>query len=148
MNGGRRMDFLTKELIYQKTPQQITALLYEAGIAKLTEAIKQIEANQPLAANENLQKVNDIIERLGAGINYEAGIIADQLDTLYNYMANQVVVGNLKKDVSILQEVLQIMEDIASAWNEAMVSGNQDAQKALHKKTSAYEQNVKVLTRD
>ena len=56
-----------------------------------------------MEANTKLQKVNDLLERLGAGLNYEAGIIADQLDTLYNYMANQVIEGNLKKDTAILQ---------------------------------------------
>ena len=32
------MGFLTKELIYQKTPQQLTALLYEVCIDTLTAA--------------------------------------------------------------------------------------------------------------
>ena len=48
-------------------------------------------------ANKKLQKTNDILHRLGAGLNYEAGIIADQLDTLYNYMADRVIEGNNKE---------------------------------------------------
>lgn len=142
------MDFLTKELIYQMTPQKITALLYEVCIDHLQTAIQSIEANEPIEANEKLQKVNDILERLGVGLNYEAGVIADQLDTLYNYMANQVIIGNLKKDKDILQEVLTICEQLASAWNEAMNMGNMESQRLHHKKTSAYEQNVAVLSRN
>ena len=114
------MGFLTKELIYQKTPQQLTALLYEVCIDTLTAGIQHVEAKEYMEANTKLQKVNDLLERLGAGLNYEAGIIADQLDTLYNYMANQVIEGNLKKDTAILQEVLKICEVLASAWNESM----------------------------
>jgi len=142
------MDFLTKELIYQKTPQQLTGLLYEVCIDHLQEAIHCIEANQYPKANTTLQKVNDIIERLGVGLNYEAGVIADQLDTLYNYMANQVIMGNLKKDVPMLQEVLKICEQLASAWNEAINMGDIEGQRLHHKKTNAYEQNVMVLNRD
>ncbi|MBS4178273.1 flagellar export chaperone FliS [Lederbergia citrea] len=142
------MEFLTKELIYQKTPQQITGLLYEVCIDCLTEAIHCIENKEYPEANSKLQKVNDIIERLGAGLNYEAGIIADQLDTLYNYMANQVILGNLKKDIPILQEVLNICEQLASAWNEAMNMGDTQGQRLLHQKTNAYEKNVMVLSRD
>ena len=67
-----------------------------------------------------MQKTNDLLYRLGAGLNYEAGIIADQLDALYNYMAERVIEGNRKKDIAIIQEVLSISERLASAWNEAM----------------------------
>ncbi|MCM3111750.1 flagellar export chaperone FliS [Lederbergia lenta] len=142
------MDFLTKELIYQMTPQKITALLYEVCINHLQDAIQDIEQNQPLEANVKLQKVNDILERLGAGINYEAGIVADQLDTLYNYMANQVILGNLKKDKLILEEVLNICEQLASAWNEAMNTGETQSQRLHQQRTNAYEQNVMVLDRE
>ena len=69
---------------------------------------------------KKLQKTNDILYRLGAGLNYEAGIIADQLDALYNYMADRVIEGNMKKDITIIQEVLSISERLAGAWNEAM----------------------------
>ncbi|MBS4219326.1 flagellar export chaperone FliS [Bacillus sp. FJAT-49711] len=142
------MDFLSKELIYQKTPQQLTAFLYEACIDHLKEAITCIETKDYPKANTNLQKVNDIIERLGVGLNYEAGIIADQLDTLYNYMANEVILGNLKKDIPILQEVLSIMEQLASSWNEAMQMENTEGQRERFRKTSAYEKNVMVTNRD
>ncbi|MFK4997180.1 flagellar export chaperone FliS [Bacillus sp. N9] len=128
------MDFLTKELIYQMTPQKITGLLYEVCIDQLEGAIGAIEAGQPLEANTKLQKVNDILERLGVGLNYEAGIIANQLDTLYNYMANQVIIGNMRKDPVILKEVLEICNRLASAWNEAMNMGNVEAQRLHHQK--------------
>lgn len=130
------------------TPQKITALLYEVCIDQLQGAIQHIDENQPLEANEKLQKVNDVLERLGVGLNYEAGIVADQLDTLYNYMANQVVMGNLKKDKAIIQEVLNICEQLASAWNEAINTGETPSQRIHYQKTNAYEQNIMVLDRE
>lgn len=130
------------------TPQKITALLYEACINQLQGAIEDIDQQQPLEANVKLQKVNDILERLGAGINYEAGIVADQLDTLYNYMANQVILGNLKKDKAILEEVLNICGQLATAWNEALNKGETQSQRLHQQRTNAYEQNVMVLDRE
>ena len=56
---------------------------------------------------KKLQKANDILKRLGVGINYEAGIIADQLDMLYNYMADKLIEANLKKDPEIIKEVIK-----------------------------------------
>ena len=142
---AKHLDFLSKELVYQKSSQQLTAFLYEAGIQQLQAAIACIEDQQWAEANQKLQKVNDIIERLGAGLNYEAGTIANQLDTLYNYMANQVVTGNLKKDVQLLQEVLTIMEQLSSAWTDAMNMEVKTGQRERFKQTNAYEKNVRVI---
>ena len=83
------MEFLTDELIYQKNSQEITSLLYEALIDLLNNSIEDIKDKNLIDANKKLQKANDILYRLGAGLNYEAGIIADQLDALYNYMAER-----------------------------------------------------------
>ncbi len=47
---------------------------------------------------------------LDAGLNYDAGIIADQLDMLYNYMADKVIEANIKKDVSILKKSLKYLK--------------------------------------
>ncbi|MFV2046274.1 flagellar export chaperone FliS [Metabacillus sp. YM-086] len=143
------MDFLTKEIIYQKSSQEITSLLYEALIDTTQNAIQDIEANRLIDANEKLKKVNDILERLGVGLNYEAGIMADQLDALYNYMADLVIKANVKKDIEPLKEVLAILEDISEAWQTAMKNNkSSQIQQQLFKQANAYEKNVMVYERE
>lgn len=139
-------EILTESALHQKSPQEITALLYEACIDNLEKAIVDINNKDFVLANLKLQKANDILYRLGAGLNYEAGIIADQLDMLYNYMADRLVEANYKKDVTIIEEVLHRLEDIAGAWNEAIKKSAEDTGAALRKKASAYEKYV--LTED
>ena len=39
---------------------------------------------------------------------------------LYNYMAAKLIEANLKKDPSIIKEVIGILEDISQAWNETL----------------------------
>ena len=113
------MEFLTDEWIYQKNSQELTSLLYEGLIDLLNKSIEDIKDKKYIDANKKLQKTNDILYRLGAGLNYEAGIIADQLDALYNFMAERVIEGNKKKDITIVQGVLSITERLASTWNES-----------------------------
>ncbi|WP_338449527.1 flagellar protein FliS [Niallia oryzisoli] len=141
------MDFLTEELIYKKSSQEITSLLYEALLDHLSNSIDDIHTKQYFDANKKLQKVNDILYRLGAGLNYEAGIIADQLDHLYNFMADRVIEANKKKDTAIIQEVISIAERIVGAWNEALK--NKPAQKPspFRQKANAYEKNVMIVER-
>lgn len=139
------MEFITKEVIYQKSSQEITSLLYESLLDELNNSIEDIEAKNYLYANKRLQKVNDILHRLGAGLNYEAGIIAEQLDALYNYMADSVIEANRVKDETIVQEVLSIAEKIVDAWNTAMKSKPAPRPSLIQKRVSAYEQNIMTL---
>lgn len=136
------MTLITKEALHKKSPQEITALLYEACINNLEEAKKAIQEKDFILANEKLQKSNDILERLGAGLNYEAGIVADQLDAVYNYMADRIVQANYNKDINAIEEVLNLVKQISTAWHQAM-KDNQDTQPKMNKqKVNAYEQTA------
>ncbi|MFD2442735.1 flagellar export chaperone FliS [Bacillus sp. CGMCC 1.16607] len=132
----------TESAIHQKSPQEITALLYEACLTDLEEAIEDINNKDYVIANKKLQNANDILHRLGAGLNYDAGIIADQLDMLYNYMADKIVEANFKKDTSIIKEVIQSLQEITIAWNQAMKNKTADPSVGIRKKAMAYEKNV------
>lgn len=140
--GSERVEFLTEEVVYKKTPQQLTALLYEGLIESVEEAIASTRKGDYIHANKRLQKANDILRRLGVGLKYDAGIIAHQLDALYNYMAERLIDANVKKDVGIMQEVLTIAKDIATAWNEALKK--QPTTNVAAKKAAAYEQFIKT----
>ncbi|MCP3761239.1 flagellar export chaperone FliS [Domibacillus sp. A3M-37] len=132
---------ITKEMIYQKTPQQITALLYEAGLKQFEEAAACLKKGKYAEANGAMQKINDITERLGAGLNYEAGIIADQLDHIYNFIADMVIQANIHKDAQRLADAQQLFQTIADAWNEALKHA---PSKPAVRKQNAYEQNIFV----
>ncbi|WP_227394297.1 flagellar export chaperone FliS [Jeotgalibacillus aurantiacus] len=140
------MDFLSKELIYQKSPQELTSLLYEAAITKLEKAIQEIENQNYIEANQLFQRVNDILQRLGAGLNYESGILADQLDAVYNYMADEIIAANLKKDVITATNVLTLLKDISESWNQALKE-NQPLKPRVSK-ANLYDQHVMVEEKD
>lgn len=135
------MEVLTKEILYKKSPQEITAILYEGIISNLEESIELIDAKNYLQANVKIQNANDILHRLGVGLKYEAGPIAEQLDTLYNYMANMLIEANIRKDNAILINALKIIQPIAIAWNEAMKKKS-PVQSTLSKRVSAYENSI------
>lgn len=139
------MEFLTEEYIMQKNSQELTSLLYEALLSNLENSIQAIEDKDYMSANKMLQKVNDILYRLGAGLNYNAGIISDQLDHLYNYMANSIIEANRKKDIPAIKEVIGIAEMLADAWNQSIKKKPDQLQRKSMARANAYEQNVMVL---
>ena len=139
--GDINVEYLTDEIIFNKTPQELTALMYEGIMENLELSIAFIDEKKYIEANKKLQKANDILHRLGVGLKYEAGPIAEQLDTLYNFMATELIEANLKKDKQRIQGVLKIIGEIAGAWNTAMKQSPNPAQK-INKKVAAYESSI------
>ena len=131
---------LTEELLHKKTPEELTSLLYTACIESLEQAKVEINNKSYHNANLLLQKANDILYRLGAGINYEAGTVSDQLEMLYNYMADKLIQANLQKSVGIIEEVLTVLVMISDAWTEAMNNRKDESRvnSKINKKVSAY----------
>lgn len=128
---------LTEQEISEMMPQELTSVLYEACVDKLDEACNLIEQRSYFNANRKLQACSDIINRLGAGIKYEAGPIADQLDNIYSYCAETLVQANLLKDVSLIKIVRKIINEIGEAWSIALTKGTNET--TVNKKILAYE---------
>lgn len=136
---------MTEESLYQKTSQELTQLLFGALEMNLVRASDAIYGERLTDANLFLQRCNDILQRLGVGINYEAGIIADQLEHIYNYMAERIIEANLKKDVSLIEEVQRLLRLITGAWQEAqqkMQAEPQTVKNAVKRRINAYEQDL------
>lgn len=136
------MEALTKDVIYKKSSQELTALLYEGIIDNLEQAIELINNKNFMEANIKLQRTNDILNRLGVGLKYEAGPISQQLDMLYNYMAEEIIHANLKKDPTILREMINLIEPISKAWNVILNKKDLISQTETLKKVAAYEKNT------
>ena len=136
------MEYLTEELMVQKSSQQLTALLYEGLITSLQDAARQIDEANFYQANLSLQKAGDIVHRLGVGLRYEAGPIAENLDTLYNFMAEELIRANLTKNAESITGLLQMVDTLSTAWNQAMQTKQNMTAESVLMKVSAYENSV------
>lgn len=105
-------------------PELITSLLYKKLLQKLDEAVELLSQSRYVEANRAMQLCNDIITRLGFGLKYEAGVVADQLESLYHYMFEKIYEANLKKDKKPLIEIRNMVEEIDRTWDQAMEQSN------------------------
>ncbi|WP_158735225.1 flagellar export chaperone FliS [Alteribacillus sp. YIM 98480] len=136
------MTFLSDEILQQKTSQELTMMLYEACEQSLEEAISSIEKKDYMLANKKFQRAVDILERLGVGLNYDAGIIADELDALYNYMSELLIIANIEKNIEKAKEAASILHVISAAWNEAILTQTDKQSKTVRARKNAYEKNA------
>ncbi|NJP38804.1 flagellar protein FliS [Alkalicoccus luteus] len=136
--------FTEKEL-YVKTSQQLTALLLEALCLQMEKAENEIEQKQYMSANKALQQAADICERLGAGLRYEAGIIADQLEAIYQYTADELIQCNLTKDADRLRRLRKMVEPLYTDWlNVVRSQAGKKPQSGYIRQLSAYEQHIGI----
>ncbi|WCK54181.1 flagellar protein FliS [Aneurinibacillus sp. Ricciae_BoGa-3] len=101
-------------------PELITSLIYKKLLQTIDEAIICIADKRFDKVNYCLQLCSDLLTRLGFGIKYEAGILADRLEMLYQYLFDLIITANMKKDAALLSQAKKIIGDLDEAWDIAM----------------------------
>lgn len=106
----RRMNVVTAD---QKT---LIVMLYDGAIRFLGRAEAALNDSRIEEASNNLLRVQDILMELIAGINREAGEIAESLFQLYSYMYRRLMEGNSTKTADPLREVIMLLSQLKDAW--------------------------------
>jgi flagellar protein FliS len=104
----------------------LVVMLYQGAVKFIRLGIDAIERNDAKTAHTNLVRAQDIIvELLGSLNREEGGQIASQLSGVYDYCFRRLVLANVKKDVDPAREVLRILRDLGTAWQEIALQQRQ-----------------------
>ncbi len=105
--------------IKTSTPEELTLMLYNGLVKFLMQAQNAIETNNIEKANNSILRAQAIIKEFQATLdmNYE---VSEGLDSLYDYMYRRLIEANLKKDVSIIEEILGYSKELRDTWAQAM----------------------------
>jgi flagellar protein FliS len=106
-------------------PEELTLMLYNGLVKYIMLARKAIEEKDIQKAHNSIIRAEDIIVEFMASLDmkYE---ISHNLALLYDYMYDRLVTANIKKDISILDEVLHFAKDLRDTWAKAMKLASQD----------------------
>ena len=117
MQNAARAYFQTK--VNTTTQEEVVILLFEAAIKFLQQAKKKIEEKNYAEKGILISKALDIISELDGSLNTErGGEIATNLHNLYYYCQTRLLIANLKLDRGIIDEVIEILKKIGSAFAE------------------------------
>lgn len=101
------------------TPGHIVVMLYDAAITFLEQAKEEIEAKQYAKKGILISQALDIIAELDGSLNAEkGGEISQNLHKLYMYCNSRLLMGNLKMDTKLIDEVVGILSSLRSAFAE------------------------------
>ncbi|WP_272656755.1 flagellar export chaperone FliS [Providencia sp. PROV157] len=106
--------------ITNATPYQLIQILFKGALSALKRGEIFMQQGKVAEKGKEISKAIDIIDTgLKQSLNYEAGgELAEDLASLYEYMTMQLLRANLENNVAYVQEVYQLLSDIASAWQQ------------------------------
>lgn len=130
------IDLETK--VVAASPIQLVILLYDGAISSCKSAVIQIHNKSMEKKGQALTKAIMIIESgLRVSLDKKAGgEVAENLDAMYQYMSDRLYAANLRAQAEPVQEVIDLLVDLRSAW--VAISRNPAAieKQAIGNKTS------------
>jgi flagellar protein FliS len=118
-----RVDAYRRADIMTANRETILLMMYSGAIRALRKAIEAVEGGSRLEKAKQLNKTQEIVNELRATLNFNiSNEIAKNLDMLYDFITQRLLKGNLDNDVKPLNEALNILVTLNSAWEEAIAS--------------------------
>lgn len=101
------------------SPHRIIQMLYAGAIERLIQSKAAMEQGNIAMKCERLSKALDIIMSLRDCLSMEdGGDVANNLDSLYDYMIRQVSTANAENQPEPIDEVITMLREIKSAWDQ------------------------------
>ena len=106
--------------VLSASPHQLVVLLFDGALSAMKKAIILIEQGDIPGKGQAIRKAINIISNgLQSGLNHEVGgDLAANLDSLYDYMTRRLLQANLHNDINAINEVVELLNNIADAWKE------------------------------
>ena len=112
--------------IESASPHKLIKMLIDGALTNIRVARRCIEQGDIVGKCENIDWSMAIIGGLRGSLNFESGgVIAENLDGLYEYSCKQLALANARGDVALLDEVLSLLGEIKQGWDGIEPVGEQ-----------------------
>lgn len=98
------------------TPIEVIIKLYDESEKHLNRAINFIENKEYDNTHKALDMAAELINALRSVLNMEAGEISQNLDSLYEFFYKQIIQADMKKDKTIIEEILPQISELKDAF--------------------------------
>ncbi|MGI5986497.1 MAG: flagellar export chaperone FliS [Clostridiales bacterium] len=107
-----------QQAVMTMTPGQMLLAVFDELIKQLSLSQIAFEKNDIPEINRSLQKSQHIINELKGTLNFEYDI-SNNLSDMYNYFNYAIMNANIKKDASIIADILQMVTELRDTFSEA-----------------------------
>lgn len=109
-------------------PHEIIRLMMEGALEGMKIARIMIENRDFEGKSKALSKASSIIDALRVSLDHSAGgEITDNLEALYAYMVRRLTEASVQNDISMVDEVINLLTTIKTAWDAIPESAKAEA---------------------
>lgn len=101
------------------TNYELTLMLYDGAIKFGNKSIDALKAKNYEQSNMYNQRVQDIIRELQITLDRK-NPIWKQYNQLYEYIHSRLVVSNADKDISAMEEAVELLREFRDMWKQGM----------------------------
>lgn len=106
--------------VMSANPHKLITLLFDGALSALAKADIYIQQNNTIAKGKAITHAINIINNgLKLGLDIEnGGELSRNLSGLYDYFVRKLIRVNRDNDRELLQQIRQLLSEIADAWKE------------------------------
>ena len=116
MNGYNRYQ---EQSVMTAGPGGLVLMLYDGCIKELKMAKISDEQSKRDVTSHHLIKAQNIIDGLIEGLNFDIDL-SKQLYSLYDYMNHELMLANVEHDLSHVDTVLTMLEELRETWSQVV----------------------------
>jgi flagellar protein FliS len=105
-----------KQSVSTMTPIEIVIKGYDECERQLNRAVHFIQSKSFAEAHNSLDKAAELISAFRTCLDMSAGEVSSGLDSLYEYFFRRIIEADMKKDISIIEEVLPQISELKDAF--------------------------------
>jgi flagellar protein FliS len=106
-----------KNAVNGASPLQLVVMLYDGAIKFMDAGKRSMAEGDREKQNYNLQKAQKIVMELMSCLDMNEGKeIAKNLLSLYSYVLNELVMGNMTDDAEAVDRGIKVLSDLRESW--------------------------------
>jgi flagellar secretion chaperone FliS len=123
MNNVRQLQAYKENQIATADPGTVLLMLYQGAIDALNRAVGYLATGNCAEKGKCILQAHDIITQFLASLDHQVGgEIAENLEGLYRYMLDQILLGNVQNDPEPLHRVASLLSTLQEGWQSAVAS--------------------------
>ncbi|MFT6898251.1 MAG: flagellar protein FliS [Paraglaciecola sp.] len=127
-----------KQDIAQADPHKLTLMLMQGALDRMAYAKGCIERKDFVAKSDHLSRSSAILMNLRDTLDFDSKAeVAENLFSLYDYMIQRLTDANVQNSLKIMDEVINLMLPIKSAWSQIPEAAKQEAYEMQRQKRQA-----------
>lgn len=118
MEGGAQVYLNTQ--VQTQRPEKLVLMLFDGALRFMCQGRKAMAERKYDKTSHYLGRAQEIVSELRVSLNPDAGPIARNLESLYDFMHRRLIQANAEKDPGKVEEVYELLAGLRNAWERAV----------------------------